>query len=807
MAGPNARIHNVFLGHEGSIFGVHISKELELVPERKRQRLLASCSDDRTIRVWDVSIAADTGSATTILDEDLDAQRTRHTGFSNGAFDSCSSGADCLATGWGHGSRVWTVQFLDPHPSTPGHFLLSTGEDATSRIWRLATDEANSRPSSGPHQFNLSQINTSLYHSGKNIWSVVVLGLLPESQQIACGAADSKITTYPLSYSKISQDSIVNGYALEEYNMGDIITMAQGPSTAPESQKTISNHKSSRMTEFFRSYSFTDDSSFLLTTNSGNVYLGSISARATDTHIISNSRLLDHLEDLSGYSVCVGETSIGIGYVAGSQGNIYAYQKDSPRLHKIHSVNGKVGNMFTSGTTLLVTVLGKREAHLLRINCKNVQEPQVSKVVTVWLSEQVTGLIITSMAYIATAPDIETDFVFLGYRKGSIARYCITKHQINSSDPSMVEVAPRHILQDVHGKETVTTLNFIPSRPLSSYGHLLSAGRDGSLAIHYGNFGDHHNTPQLVHRLALPFGTNIEGLYHDKDSLIVCGFSSTKFISYNMTTEEEIISVDTGGAHRSWAFQPGVSARGGGTLVWTRASSMHVYTQNGPNHEVIRSGGHGREIKAVASCTVASEDSITRQLIATGAEDTDIKIFEYLDEEFVCRRTLQKHTTGIQHLQWSDDGKYLFSSGGCEEFYIWRVRILPGSLGVGVVCESVHVPQSEHPDLRITAFDVWRQDEAFIIAMVFSDSTIRVCALQHSSTSLSQMLLSNTIRYLHTQQIQPPNLAGKPSPRVYTLHPATHNAYSYPPPQSSQLVPTDTQSFGPLQMSHARLTL
>jgi WD40 repeat protein len=99
--------------------------------------------------------------------------------------------------------------------------------------------------------------------------------------------------------------------------------------------------------------------------------------------------------------------------------------------------------------------------------------------------------------------------------------------------------------------------------------------------------------------------------------------------------------------------------------VWTRASSMHIYSQTGPNHTVIRSGGHGREIKAVA--VSPDGNSRSRQLIATGAEDTDIKIFQYVEEDFICRRTIRKHTTGIQHLQWSQDGNYLFSSGGCEE--------------------------------------------------------------------------------------------------------------------------------------------
>lgn len=158
--------------------------------------------------------------------------------------------------------------------------------------------------------------------------------------------------------------------------------------------------------------------------------------------------------------------------------------------------------------------------------------------------------------------------------------------------------------------------------------------------------------------------------------------------------------------------------------MWTRAASLHIRSQTGPNHNVIRSGGHGREIKAVAVSQGAHG-----QLIATGAEDTDIKIFQYAAGELYCQRTLRKHTTGIQHLQWSDDGKYLFSSGGCEEFYIWRINRLPSAFGVGVVCEFTYTPESEHADLRIMSFDVHKCGPEYDIAMVFSDSSIKVTRL------------------------------------------------------------------------------
>jgi WD40 repeat protein len=721
------RIHRTFLGHEGSIFGVRISLERYSL-YGQRQRFLASCSDDRTIRIWDIAgTVTNEDGGDPISYTEFNNQRTRHTGFNNTSYDAESSKSDCVAVGWGHQSRVWSVKFLESRGNDVLLPLLSSGEDASSRLWKF--DASNDEFLSGAEAvpLTLEQMSNAAYHSGKNIWSTELF----KSRKVICGGADSALTAYVLPLA----DSVYGnaGFPVREYTVGDVLTNESITINEARTSQIASSHKSSKVAEFFRSYAFIDSTSFILTANSGKVFVESLTQNVTPTRHGStadqtlNSKLIDQLNDFSGYSICAAESLLGIGFIAGSKGSIYAYHSTSSILLRIHQVQGKIGSMFVSKTSLgpdsqtvalLVTLMGQKRAQLLFITIPKDFKPRVLRTVDIQISESLTGLTITSMIYVYTDSS-EMGYMFLGFRGGSVAAYTIHTSKTELDDKEEGIASLFRIIERVHAKETVTSMlwNSFPSD--LSAGHLISVGRDGCCAIHAINLTS--NSISLVHYLTLSFGPNIEGLYFHNGHLISYGFSSTRFVVCDTTTEQDIMNVETGGSHRSWSFHPKPSKNGGGTLVWTRASSMHVCTQDGPNHQVIRSGGHGREVKAVAVSSTG--------LVATGAEDTDIKIFEYINADFVCRRTLRKHTTGIQHLQWSEDGSYLFSSGGCEEFYIWRVHNLQSPLGIGVVCEAVCKPESEHSDLRVMSFDVRRLEtdqSGFIIAIVFSDSSMRI---------------------------------------------------------------------------------
>ena len=301
----------------------------------------------------------------------------------------------------------------------------------------------------------------------------------------------------------------------------------------------------------------------------------------------------------------------------------------------------------------------------------------------------------------------------LGSRHGVLAIYNLKKY-----DGSICNWTP-----NVHSGDAITSIVNLPNSMKDSKLHFVTTGRDGSYSI----FCLTGSKVNLLHRGTPPFGPMIEKAWFAGSDLVLCGFKSKNFIVWNETKQCEISSVECGGARRSYAYSPS-GKDGAGNFIYTKASKLYLHSQRQPSHQIIKPGGHGREIKTAA----VSPDG----LIATGAEDTVIRIWKYPDspltteKHFECLAVVEKHTTGIQRLQWHGT-HYLFSSGGNEEFFVWAVESIPG-FGIGVVFEASCPDQSKEKDLRIMSFDVSSlsafQDDCdrFLISLAYSDSTIRV---------------------------------------------------------------------------------
>ena len=123
-------LHYRLKGHEGSIFGVDISPRLDLGICGGKKRFLVSCSDDRTVRVWDISkvdqVAEADGDeelflgdgnwagkqAESLAWDELAMGELRETGFMPAVKEKEGPKGDCVAIGWGHQARIWNCRFL-----------------------------------------------------------------------------------------------------------------------------------------------------------------------------------------------------------------------------------------------------------------------------------------------------------------------------------------------------------------------------------------------------------------------------------------------------------------------------------------------------------------------------------------------------------------------------------------------------------------------------------------------------------------------------------------------------------------------
>ncbi|KAK2794180.1 hypothetical protein FQN52_009262 [Onygenales sp. PD_12] len=750
--GSSVSIHHLFTGHEGSIFGVDISPEIRWPGEDRAQRFLASCSDDRTIRIWDISDCS-SSKENGKLDNLSTKTTTRSTGFGDIFRDDLNMDTEaCVAKTWGHSSRIWGAYFIQSSISdqVAAFKLVSRGEDATCQLWDLTifnNSSINSSPVSS-QTCTLKHVSTHAYHTGKNIWSMAI-HTTSESAAIYSGGADGSIITFNVD---LNHSPGNRGARTDIYDIYDLSPCRLDPSGQPIDPPTRKAKSGDRLNR----YAFVSNTSVLALSSHGKLHVAQISVPESansaqndkeDDPLITWETIASLDSPGSQFSL-TGQAELGVAIIGDVKGTLWWYNHDSKDIITLMQQEKKVTGVFFAGSpvdmdegtqpstsiafvTTSVEVVG---TYLFLVKDKSSPE-EFTKIQL----ELPASFPTTSALYVE-----HKSRLIIGSKTGHLAVFDLRRNI--DSHP----LAPILTVFNVHDKDSITSITRL-RQPSSNDEQILTTGRNGCYCIHTITTADDLTSPptfQTIHKLALHFGPYIEGAYFEKATkdLIIFGFRGTEFIVWNESTQTERAAIECGGAHRIWAYNCSHSDPNHENFVWTKASAFHLFTKTILSHRSVRIGGHGREIKATAiSERPFNIGGEKHKLLATGAEDTMIRI-SILDETnnaktsgtFDCLRILKKHNAGIQHLQWSPCGNILFSSAGAEEFYAWRLRSIPG-FGVGTVCEGECPKGESDSDLRIMSFDVIKlvsdeeADDSFLLCMAYSNSTVKL--LTYASAS------------------------------------------------------------------------
>lgn len=748
-ANQNSEVLFVFTGHEGSIFGVHISPEIQTATG-ETLRLLASCSDDRTIRIWDITERH--GKREHVRQEyETHISDARETGFGNNVEVTAGddSSARCVATVMGHISRIWQVEFpqVQMLSQVSGVVeLYSFGEDATAQKWNLSL---------GPNA-KLTHQSTVSNHSGKHIWSHATSSTTSGDLLVATGGADGKISLMGASTSASlprmssngqtsSIDNITDKRKVVACSLADITQSCQR-TVAPkgnsdgvaESQITAPlSAKPKNAKEAFNRYTFVSDKRLLAATNSGRVFVGTFEDNITWAEL----NLPDEIGQIV-FSHALLETSGAnpMAFIGTTSGEIYYFDElGAPSLQLLTKIDGKVAQIFClSDATkshakgrealaqndgpaaysrnrleFLVTTLRSTQAAIIQVDPNDL----TTKHFEVTLD---TGFMVTAAAF-------SHSYLVIGSRKGIVAVFELGDDKYSLLFTFVVQI-----------NEAITSILPLRSRGDQSHNYVLSTCRDGKYRIHEIVAGSGQTDAVLLHEAQPPFVSSIEGAWFSdsggdgaRGDLMLCGFRSHNLVVWNETHRHEVATVECGGASRSYAWTPRAGLADGFRFVYTKAGQMHVFSQAQDPRRTLKPGGHGREIKTVSV-------SASGRYVATAAEDTVIRIWEYGggcgDKKLRCVAALEKHAAGIQALKWHED-EYLFSSAGNEEFFVWKINTLDSDdfTGLAVVCEAVFPDRTEVGDARITDFDVVDDAAAareggsgkFRISMALSNSTLQ----------------------------------------------------------------------------------
>lgn len=533
------------------------------------------------------------------------------------------------------------------------------------------------------------------------------------------------------------------------------------PASMRKIRNALGNQSGQPKPDAFKTYTWISENEVLTTTDHGNLLVGTL---ISDT-VASNqdgfrTMKWDHVgHQTNSSSSCIATTipSLSIALLTDTDGTINMYNHRSREIDAVSKLLGKAGflkahrlseswnrwlrsNHQREMVGVLATCLGSSHATVFLFSPETKATDHSTQTGTYLSSIQECSLTLPSKFIVTSSCFLDTEkWIILGSRNGDIAIY-----DLAHTTPNLARDVTPSCFPKIHSEDAITVIQVVPRNVPKLIGRtaIITAGRDGKWAIHH-VFHKFENsrlfvTLQMIHVGVPPFGPNIEGACVDSTSkdLLLWGFRSKQFVVWNESQKMEVMAVDCGGAHRNWAYAHRHDGSSGGSFVYTKASVFHIHSQMQASHRVIQHGGHGREIKAMAlSPAIKTNDDAELRFVATGAEDTAICIFD-LGARLKCLSIITKHTTGIQQLWWSSDGRLLFSAAGCEEFFVWRLQSVP-LVTIGVLCEAQCPTVTEEVDLRIMDFateeihsdhdpDDVEYEPDYLLTKVYSDSSVRI---------------------------------------------------------------------------------
>ncbi|OQE47377.1 hypothetical protein PENCOP_c001G03728 [Penicillium coprophilum] len=722
-------IHHFFTGHDGSIFGVRISPQIPSLNGGQSGRILASCSDDRTVRIWDISdcehkTAQDHSAYST------DGFELRSTGFGPVEAGEESVGSEsCMVQAFAHTSRIWSVYFRAIKNNNQTHIgLVSRGEDCTCALWDLSWHSS----SAGTTDYQLKQTSSIQTHIGKHIWSLDLCRVGSETV-VYTGGADGALKSFPI-----------------KENDDDHLSCGLDASLQQSSGLQAKAKKKHPTADGARVFAFIAQDCLLRVSTQGQIQPGYLN-QAGET-VITWATICEFSE-LASFAVLTALPQMGLALIGNFQGFFRLYNHATKSVTNLADVGNRPLQAFFLQTHSSKMDTLNPPSNITFLVCYPTGEEITLVTVSNWDSDhpnaKITTFSLPSTFVVCSASFLfEGQYFIIGSKLGGIAIY-------NTSETEPILVSRR-----VHGRDFVNHVSVVTSVTMSNTtksDFVLTCGRDGTYCLHElqlcGN-GTDAVSMQTVHRTASITGGNIEGAYFDKATgdFMLYGFRSQDFVLRNESKLTDIVSIASGGFRRGWDFIPGDKDHNA-FFTWKDGFSLMTTRIRAGASTVLRAGGHGREIKAV---DVFNPTGGGRTLFATGAEDTTVRLFAPTSTlaaspwgSFECLRVLDTHKSGIQQVTWSKDGRYLFTSAAYEEFFVWRIRTIP-VFGVATKLVAASPKDDENSDLRIPSFDLLEVKEVdgeqgFLLCLALSNSVFKIF---HFSPSNGQFTLLARGKYM-----------------------------------------------------------